>query len=284
MDKAELERALADTIAKYGEWVFDIPLPHGLWTRPDEKYPHTRLKRVAQIIHDTAPKPLAQCRILDLGCLDGLYSLELALHGAQVLGIDVREANYQRAVFVKRAYGLVNLEFVKDDVRNVTTARYGAFDIVLCSGILYHLPAPDVFEFLQVLHDMARSQVVIDTHIALDASDCFTHDGCAYHGRFYAEHDASDAPEVIEGRNLSSADANPSFIFSRPSLINFLAKVGFSSVYECFIPAHLNYGKPGLEHKNRCTFLAMKGHPCRVHTSPLAETLQESWPEGSLRY
>src|SRR5678815_4384267 len=75
-DRARLEIALARTIEKYGEWIFDIPLPYGLWTRTDDKYPHTRLRRIVQIIRDTSPKPLSECRIVDLGCLDGLYSLE----------------------------------------------------------------------------------------------------------------------------------------------------------------------------------------------------------------
>jgi hypothetical protein len=283
-DRARLEIALARTIEKYGEWVFDIPLPYGLWTRTDDKYPHTRLRRIVQIIRDTSPKPLSECRIVDLGCLDGLYSLEFALHGAEVLGIEVREANFQRAKFIKQAHGLSNLKFIKDDVRNFSKERFGAFDIVLCSGILYHLPAPDLFRFMENIYAATGIQVIIDTHVSLDAQHSCGYGGHTYHGHFVEEHHPSDDPAVIEARTLNSADANPSFLLSRPSLMNFLSRTGFSSVYECFNPAHLNYGMPGLEHRNRCTFLAIKGHPCRVHTSPSAETLREYWPEDSLNY
>ena len=83
---------------------------------------------------------------------------------------------------------------------------------------------------------------------------------------------------------LSSIDNTTSFLFSRPSLINILSHVGFSSVYECFNPPHLNFGMPGLEHIHRCTFVAVKGQYCDLHTSPLANTLKEEWPEGSLCY
>jgi hypothetical protein len=83
---------------------------------------------------------------------------------------------------------------------------------------------------------------------------------------------------------LNSMDRNPSFLMTRPSLMNFLGELGFSSIYECFNPPHLNYGMPGLEYRNRCTLLALKGVPCRVYTSPAAEKIKELWPEGSLRY
>ncbi|MDX6556448.1 MAG: hypothetical protein QOD86_2643 [Miltoncostaeaceae bacterium] len=283
-DRAELQRALSETIRTSGEWAFDIPLPHGLRTRTDPAYPHTRLRRVLQIIHDTVSRPLSECRVLDLGCLDGLYSLELALHGARVLGIEAREANYRRALFVKDAYDLPNLEFLRDDVRNLSRARHGTFDIVLCSGILYHLPAPDVFQFLENVFDVAEREVIIDTHIALDPTDSFTYDSRTYHGLFHTEHEPTDEAAVIEARTLDSMDRRPSFFFTRPSLMNFLGKLGFSSTYECFGPPHLNYGMPGLEHRNRCTLLALKGVACRVYTSPSAQGLDEFWPEGSLKY
>lgn len=208
-DKARLELELSEAVAKYGEWVFDIPLPHGLWTRRDVRYPHTRLRRIVQIIQDTSPKAIAESRILDLGCLDGLYSVELALQGAQVVGIEAREANYRRALFVKRSYGLTNLEFIKDDVRNLSSERYGMFDIVVCSGILYHLPAPDVFRFLENVYNVTRIQAVIDTHVALNAPNSFVYAGDSYHGWFNQEHDPSDDAAAVEARNLDSVDKKP---------------------------------------------------------------------------
>ncbi|MBC1220039.1 bifunctional 2-polyprenyl-6-hydroxyphenol methylase/3-demethylubiquinol 3-O-methyltransferase UbiG, partial [Nostoc sp. UCD120] len=84
-------------------------------------------------------------RILDLGCLEGLYSIGLALHGATVVGIEGREVNFQKAKFAKECLGLNNLEFIQDDVLNLSPEKYGYFDIVLCCGILYHLNVPEVF-------------------------------------------------------------------------------------------------------------------------------------------
>jgi hypothetical protein len=51
--------------------------------------------------------------------------------------------------------GLPNVEFVTDDVRNFSRERYGAFDVVICSGILYHLPGKDGCRFRFVADSMA---------------------------------------------------------------------------------------------------------------------------------
>jgi len=66
-------------------------------------------------------------------------------------------------------------------------------------------------------------------------------------------------------------------------LVNLLSTAGFTSVYECFIPAHI-HSQPGLEPGDRCTFVAHKGNICELGTSPVTNGLRESWPEQSLTY
>ena len=81
MTREEIEARHAEIVAQHGEWTYDLPLTHGFWTRGNEGVPHTRLRRVVQAIADLAPKPLDECRILDLACLDGQYAIECALQG-----------------------------------------------------------------------------------------------------------------------------------------------------------------------------------------------------------
>jgi 2-polyprenyl-3-methyl-5-hydroxy-6-metoxy-1,4-benzoquinol methylase len=283
-EKGELQTRLTNHIRQYGDWTVNICLPHGLWTQGHEGVPQTRLKRVLQIIRDISLKPLTDSRILDLGCLDGLYSIEFALQGADVTGIEIREANLRRALFSTDSYDLTNVKFIQDDVRNISRAKYGSYDIILCSGILYHLPVPDVFVFVEKMYEMTDRAIIIDTHISLNPSTSTSYNGILYHGQVIREHGEKDIKEIKEKRVISSIDNTTSFVFSRPSLINLLSHAGFSSIYECFNPPHLKFGLPGLEHINRCTFVAIKGQHCSLHTSPLANTLQEDWPEGSLSY
>lgn len=129
------------------------------------------------------------------------------------------------------------------------------------------------------MYDMARL-VVIDTHIAVEAE----HFHGSYWGRCFKEHDAADDDEVRRSRRWASADNETSFWFTRPSLINILTEAGFSSVYECFSPTHMNFGRPGIESPDRCTFVAVKAAKVDLITSPAANGLTEKWPEGSLSY
>jgi len=284
-DKASLQQSMDQLKQQYGEWTYDIPLPFDLWTRGNLQLPHTRLKRVVQIVSDLCKKPLSECRILDLGCLDGLFSIEFAMQGAQTVGVEIREANLKKAIFCKEALGLNNLEFRMDDVRNISVESYGTFDAIICSGLLYHLPASDVISVIQRMHDMVSGVVIIDTHIALKAVKPFKHsDNNTYWGSVYREHaptaSAADKAKAL----MASADNATSFWFTRPSLVNILKASGFSSAYECFVPIHRNFGKPEQEHRSRCTFVAVKNDTCHIMTSPAANTLVETMPEGSLRY
>jgi hypothetical protein len=134
------------------------------------------------------------------------------------------------------------------------------------------------------MFEMVDRLVVIDTHIALDAIESVAYDDKKYWGNVYLEHAATATHEDKVKRLWASADNNTSFWFTRPSLVNLLNRAGFSSVYECFTPLHLNFGNPGIEHQDRCTFAAIKGHACDLFTSPAANTLQEECPENSLSY
>ena len=254
-----------------------MPLRDGVWTGGNKGIPHTRLKRILQVIADTVGKPLSQCRVLDLGCLEGQFAIELGRQGAKAVGVEIREANVAKARFVKDTLNLENVEFSKADVREIE--HLGQFDAIICSGILYHLTGEDA---LQLIRQMAAMSplVVIDTHIALKQEKRFGD----YWGRSFREHGSGDSSAKKEARRWASADNETSFWFTRPSLVNALISAGFTSVYECFAPAHMNFGKPGMECPDRCTFVAIKGTPVELITSPAANDLVETWPEGSLDY
>jgi SAM-dependent methyltransferase len=274
---------LEELTREFGEWTYNIPLPHGIWTGGKLREPHTRLKRIVQVVSDLRMKPLSECRILDLGCLEGMFSIEFARHGAQTVGIEVREANYRKALFCKEALQLENLAFLKDDVRNIGVESLGRFDAIICSGILYHLTADDVFRLVARMHDMS-GLVIIDTHVSLTPTHRVSHGPLEYWGREVTEHAEGSTEAEKAGRLWASWGNATSFIFTRPSLVNLLSAAGFSSVYECFVPAHINYGQPGIDFRNRCTFVAMTGQSEELFTSQEANALRERWPEDTLSY
>ena len=283
MEKEEIIAQIEKFKKQYGNWTYDIPLPFDIWTNGNINLPHTRLKRIVQIVNDLVNKPLSKCRILDLGSLDGMFSIEFAQQGAETVGIEIREENIKKAVFCKEVLKLNNLSFIQGDARSISVESNGTFDAIICSGLLYHLSASEAIGLIAKMFSMSRL-VIIDTHIALDANEKFVSGPNEYWGKSYREHKSSDSQDKKAKRTWASWDNNESFWFTRPSLINILNNTGFSSVYECFTPTHLNYGKQGLECFDRCTFVSIKSGQCKLVTSPAANELDENWPENTLNY
>jgi SAM-dependent methyltransferase len=289
LSKEAIQQRLNELKHKYGAWTYDIPLPFNIWTKGNLQMPQTRLKRIVQVVHDLSRKPLSECRILDLGCLDGIFSIEFALHGAYTIGVEIRKANIEKAKFCKEALDLRNLEFRQDDVRNITLESYGKFDAIICSGILYHLPAADAINLIKTMFEIVNRVVVIDTHVSLVPENMYLHEGDQYWGDIFHEY-PDDTPQAKIDMSLwASADNPTSFWFTRSSLINILSKTGFSSIYECFIPLHIisehkNFDKAGITSHDRCTFVAIKDSFIELATSPVTKFNQQYFPEQSLSY
>ncbi len=143
----------------------NIRLDDGTLTKPEvghsmDRYPwFISARRILEVVFHGSK---SQLRLVDLGCLEGGYSVEFARMGFQVLGMDIRESNIAACRYVKERTNLPNLEFVHDDVWNV--ARYGKFDAVFCCGLLYHLDRPG--RFLEVLSEITGKLLILQTHFA----------------------------------------------------------------------------------------------------------------------
>jgi SAM-dependent methyltransferase len=242
------------------------------------------VRRVVQATCDLARRPLAGLRVLDLACAHGAYSIELASRGAEVLGIEGREDWLALAHRGKQEASLSNVEFVQDDVRNLSRERYGEFDIVLCLGILYHLDAPDVFDLVHQVAEVCRDFAIVETHIATAPSLSREWRGRRYWGLSAHEH-AADATREEKLKALgASLDNERSFWLTQASLCNVLRHVGFTSVYDCRNPVANLY--VGTERRfsiwgNRVTLAAIKGQPVTLRVSPEATAESEvDWPEN----
>jgi len=242
------------------------------------------LRRVIQVVCDVAHRPLGGLRILDLGCAHGAYSIELATRGAQVLGVEAREAWLEDARRLKQEASLSNVNFVRDDVRNLSKEKYGEFDIVLCLGLLYHLDAPDVFDFVNRVAEVCRDFAVIETHFATTATVSREWGGKRYWGESIEEHPVGSTPEDKLKNLGASLDNDRSFWFTQASLCNILRHVGFSSVYDCRNPIANLYVGAGRDFKiwgNRITLAAIKGQPVSLVVSPeTTAELEADWPEN----
>ena len=180
-----------------------------------------------------AGRDRATVRVADLGCLEGGYSVELARAGYETLGIEGREENFACCTYVGERVGLPNLQFTCDDVRNLEA--HGAFDAVLCIGLLYHLDSPNAF--LELLGRSTRRLLMLQTHYATDVApeactlgDWTTHEG--RRGRWYLElAEGGDDAELIANR-WGSIRNRRSFWLDKRELVQAIRDAGFDLAFE----------------------------------------------------
>jgi 2-polyprenyl-3-methyl-5-hydroxy-6-metoxy-1,4-benzoquinol methylase len=220
-----------------------IELPSGAWTMTDEgEDPLTAIS--TQALLEAAGHNLAGKKILDLGCLEGGYSAAFAALGAaEVIGVEAREENIRRCLFVKDKLALENVRFFKGDVKDIAVDQFGDIDIVFASGILYHLDDP--YTFAKNCAAIAKDFAVFDTHVAFADSTAhlcseetkrLVKGGRTYRGKLAAEYPADEDPSEIEG-HLWAAYSNPfSFWLYEESLVQMLLDVGFAKVTKYPVP------------------------------------------------
>ncbi|MFC3115407.1 bifunctional 2-polyprenyl-6-hydroxyphenol methylase/3-demethylubiquinol 3-O-methyltransferase UbiG [Cellvibrio fontiphilus] len=85
--------------------------------------------------------PVAQKKVIDVGCGGGILAESLALRGASVTGIDMGEA----PLAVARLHALetgVELTYEQITAEDKATQMPEAFDVVTCMEMLEHVPDP----------------------------------------------------------------------------------------------------------------------------------------------
>ncbi|HEV2361866.1 MAG TPA: class I SAM-dependent methyltransferase [Acidimicrobiales bacterium] len=263
---AATQEQLDAVIAAWGPWsAHNIEIAPGLFTRPQlAGAPNPRLRQILQLVTDAlGTTELSGIRVLDLGSLEGGFAIELALHGAEVVGIEGREGNTRRAQFAATSLGLDGLcQFEQDDVRSLSVERHGKFDIVLSLGILYHLDAESVFRQLESMYACTKRALILDTHVSL--RDNFGHEygGHVYRGHLFTEHGSTDSSELIASREWASLDNRQSFWPTRASLYDALTAIGFTSVLECHMP------QSAITKADRVQLVAFKGERLDIRTVP----------------
>jgi 2-polyprenyl-6-hydroxyphenyl methylase/3-demethylubiquinone-9 3-methyltransferase len=85
--------------------------------------------------------PVAQKKLIDVGCGGGILAESLALRGADVTGIDMGEA----PLAVARLHALetgVSLSYEQTTAEDKAAQMPGVFDVVTCMEMLEHVPDP----------------------------------------------------------------------------------------------------------------------------------------------
>jgi 2-polyprenyl-6-hydroxyphenyl methylase/3-demethylubiquinone-9 3-methyltransferase len=85
--------------------------------------------------------PVAEKKVLDVGCGGGILAESLAQRGAQVTGIDMGDAPLGVAKLHQLESGL-SIDYQKSTAEDFAQKHENAFDVVTCLEMLEHVPDP----------------------------------------------------------------------------------------------------------------------------------------------
>ena len=85
--------------------------------------------------------PVAEKKVLDVGCGGGILAESLAQRGAQVTGIDMGDAPLGVAKLHQLESGL-SIDYQKSTAEDFAQQHENAFDVVTCLEMLEHVPDP----------------------------------------------------------------------------------------------------------------------------------------------
>lgn len=224
-------------------------------------------------------------KAIDLGCLEGGHSVELARMGFDTIGLEARTENIVNCKNLLNYLRGLPLMFVQDDARNILD--YGKFDVVFCAGLLYHLDDP--ISMINRMYNTTNNGgiCIINTHYAPEyslryqlgwlnnkiiapiqkrfnilnyrhnyrLSPLTTNEG--YRGRWYKEYNSRANKNSIENAKLSAYNNNRSFWLCKDELVRALKDVGFKLVYEQPDFSE-DMGIGYKEYYHRCMLVALK--------------------------
>lgn len=230
----------AKIVAQHGEWTaHDLDLGHGISTRDLGLAQKWRVDFFDDVIRKHSPGlSYDRARMLDLACLEGLFTIEFARLGASTVGLEIRDAHLEKARFVQRVHQLANCRFVKGDVRRIPS-DLGQFDVIICAGILYHLDFPDCVHFLKDIAARSTDLVIVDSCFGYDDSSLYTvHkpsemrsfelNGRKFRGRVYLEHVEGTSDQDKAGNLWGSIDNNYATWLDERDAVSIMNEAGFT--------------------------------------------------------
>ena len=165
MTRQEIEQR----IEALGPWFYPFDFGGGVRTISNVP-PHvtdifeTRRQMLEGVVTAHFAGRLPQIRCLDIGCHEGFYSFAMAQLGVgRIMGLDVRQANLNKARFAAERLGHAGIAFQQGNIEELDPASLGARELVLFLGVLYHLENP--MRALRNLSAITSELCVIETQV-----------------------------------------------------------------------------------------------------------------------
>ena len=126
------------------------------------------LRRQVEWLH--LPEDLTGQSFIDLGSWDGFYAFEASSGAARVLATDSFSWNgmgwsNKQGFLLAREILRSKVEDMDIDIMDVCPERVGLFDVVLFSGMLYHMRDP--IKALQNAASVCKNHLIIETAVGM---------------------------------------------------------------------------------------------------------------------
>ncbi|HEX8810645.1 MAG TPA: class I SAM-dependent methyltransferase, partial [Terracidiphilus sp.] len=112
---------------------------------PGFAFPNTHPDRLAAmaIAHGLKPPPIANSRVLEIGCGEGsnLIPMAYAMPGAHFTGFDLAHLPIERGQHRIQELGLTNIRLFEADILTVGS-ELGQFDYIIAHGVYAWVPEP----------------------------------------------------------------------------------------------------------------------------------------------
>lgn len=121
-----------------GDWSSHLPNKLGVVSGSARLFEDPR---IAAVIDWYGPG-IVGARVLELGPLEGGHTAMLDQAGAEVLAIESNSQAFLKCLVVKELLDLRRSRFVRGDFTEYLRGRDHTFDLLLASGVLYHMVDP----------------------------------------------------------------------------------------------------------------------------------------------
>ncbi len=146
---------------------FHSPIDFGDGFNTKPAHVQRRFRRRLRLLQ--IPDDLTGKTVLDVGAWDGFFSFEFERRGAKrVLAVDAWGGPHSLETFLlaRERFGS-KVEYERLDVHNIRPEAIGAFDLVFCAAVLYHLRHPLLV--LERLRSVTRGMMVLETSSLIPA-------------------------------------------------------------------------------------------------------------------
>jgi 2-polyprenyl-3-methyl-5-hydroxy-6-metoxy-1,4-benzoquinol methylase len=117
-----------------------------------------------KIIEKFSEEEITKKTIIDIGCYDGFYLTELSkLKFKKIIGLEPKKKNIIKGKEIRKFLKIEepNIDFIEGNLSTFPTNN--KFDIVLCLGVLHHVP--DHHEFLKKLINITSEMLFLDSRV-----------------------------------------------------------------------------------------------------------------------